>query len=196
MRVLHHELPMTDTHSSVPFEAALIIPVPEAEPLVARYRSAFDPAAALGVPAHVTVNYPFQPHITRPVEAHAQLSALLLTFSQFAFSLSEIRSFPGVIYLAPTPPGPFISLINAIAAAFPDSPPYEGQFEAPVPHLTVAQVEPAAFTPILTNLAREAASVLPLQAQAMEIWLMDNKEVQWRTRAVFPLGAPRDFPPA
>jgi len=41
--------------------SALIVPVPEVERLVGRYRAALDPAAAWGVPAHVTVVYPFLP---------------------------------------------------------------------------------------------------------------------------------------
>ena len=36
-------------------ETALIVPVPEVEPIVGRFRAVYDPAAAAGVPAHVTV---------------------------------------------------------------------------------------------------------------------------------------------
>src|SRR5712675_2883024 len=42
-------------------ESALIVRVPAAEPHVSGLRARFDPAAALGVPAHVTVLYPFVP---------------------------------------------------------------------------------------------------------------------------------------
>ena len=40
-------------------ESALVVLVPEADPLVGPFRSFFDPSAALGVPAHVTLLYPF-----------------------------------------------------------------------------------------------------------------------------------------
>jgi hypothetical protein len=40
-------------------ETALIFPVPEAEALVSRLREKYDPSAAVGVPAHVTILYPF-----------------------------------------------------------------------------------------------------------------------------------------
>jgi hypothetical protein len=46
---------MTQTYSAV------LVPVPEAERVVSRYRARLDGAAALGVPAHVTVLYPFVP---------------------------------------------------------------------------------------------------------------------------------------
>ncbi len=36
-----------------------MVPVPAVEPLVARYRDRFDAAAGGGVPAHITVLYPF-----------------------------------------------------------------------------------------------------------------------------------------
>jgi hypothetical protein len=40
-------------------QTAIIIPVGAAEPIVGRWHRQFDPAAAAGVPAHVTVIYPF-----------------------------------------------------------------------------------------------------------------------------------------
>ena len=42
-------------------ESGLIVIVPEAEDLVGRFRIQFDSSAAVGVPAHVTVLYPFKP---------------------------------------------------------------------------------------------------------------------------------------
>lgn len=178
------------------FEAALVIPVPEAEPLVRPYRFKFDPSAAVGVPAHITVNYPFKPHLSRPSEARKDPSRLLAAFPQFTFSLLEVRTFPGVIYLAPDPPLPFIALIEAVAHAFPDSPPYEGHFEQPVPHLTVAQVEENALPPIRSEFSRQAKVSLPIRARATEIWLMDNRETQWKTRAIFPLKPSAAIPSA
>jgi hypothetical protein len=42
-------------------ETAVLVPVPEAERVVSPPRSRLDGAAALGVPAHVTVLFPFVP---------------------------------------------------------------------------------------------------------------------------------------
>ena len=42
-------------------QTAIIVPVGAAEPIVGRWRTRFDPAAAAGVPAHVTIIYPFLP---------------------------------------------------------------------------------------------------------------------------------------
>jgi hypothetical protein len=41
--------------------SALIVEVPAAEPAVARHRERLDSSAPLGVPAHITVLYPFLP---------------------------------------------------------------------------------------------------------------------------------------
>ena len=40
---------------------ALIIEVPEAEPLVGEVRHQFDPVSNSGIPAHITLLYPFVP---------------------------------------------------------------------------------------------------------------------------------------
>ena len=52
-------------------ESALVVRVPEAEPVVNRFRAAYDPSAPAGVPAHVTLLYPFKPPdaLTEPVLA-------------------------------------------------------------------------------------------------------------------------------
>ena len=41
--------------------SALLIPVPAAEPAVRAWRGQFDPSAAAGVPAHITLLVPFMP---------------------------------------------------------------------------------------------------------------------------------------
>ena len=40
-------------------QSAVLVPVPEAERAVSRHRTRLDRAAAWGVPAHVTILYPF-----------------------------------------------------------------------------------------------------------------------------------------
>jgi hypothetical protein len=88
----------------------------------------------------------------------------------------------GAIYLAPTPVEPFVRRIAAVASLFPDSPPYEGQIDRPVPHLTVAQAEKATLSRIQADSAERAMRFLPLYSLAREVRLIDNSEVQWKTR--------------
>jgi hypothetical protein len=53
--------PGCHTAAVEPTESALIVAVPEAEWAVAALRAAYDPAASWGMPAHITVLYPFLP---------------------------------------------------------------------------------------------------------------------------------------
>jgi hypothetical protein len=42
-------------------ESTILVPVPEAEPVVGQLRARLDRAASRGIPAHVTILYPFVP---------------------------------------------------------------------------------------------------------------------------------------
>lgn len=172
-----------------PFEAALVMPVPEAEPLVSGYRQRYDRSAALGMPAHITITYPFRAYVTRPGEVLSELRSLLSAFPEFPFTLSEVRTFPEFVYLAPSPPDPFLALIDAILSRFPDSPPYGGEYDEIIPHLTVAQAEKTGVPALREQFSSFAAPFLPLAARARLIWLVDNSETLWKTRAVLPLGS-------
>src|SRR6185503_13858349 len=89
-------------------ESALTVNVPEAEPYVGALRGRFDPAAKLGVPAHITVLYPFIPpeRITHAVVRRVRDT--LSSFAAFDFRLIRIARFPTALYLAPEPAQPFI----------------------------------------------------------------------------------------
>ena len=178
---------MNNLTISKQIEAAIILPVQEVELLVSDFRRRYDPLASVGVPAHITINYPFTPHINRPKKAGADLLVLISEFSQFYYNLTEIRTFDQVVYLFPEPTEPFISLIKAIFTRFPDSPPYKGEFTQPIPHLTVAQVEKDEILQVKEELTKRLGSLLPLPAKARELWLIDNSEKIWKRRQVFPL---------
>ena len=103
-------------------ESALIVLVPEAEPLVGSLRNKYDPSAAEGVPAHVTVLYPFK----QPTEiVEGVLDMLRRTFAEFSpfqFSLAEARRFQsGVLYLALTDAERFRDLPWRSGAGFPNT---------------------------------------------------------------------------
>jgi hypothetical protein len=70
-----------------------VVPIPEAEPVVGRWRSTLDPSAAYGVPAHVTVMYPFLPLDTVDREALAELFA---GYAAFDVVLARCARLPGL----------------------------------------------------------------------------------------------------
>src|SRR5690349_7818979 len=116
-------------------ESALVIVVPEAEPSVAALRVRHDPVAALGMPAHVTLVYPFvAPHRIDAAVLDG-VRAAVATVAPFEFTLAEIRRFPRTAYLAPEPDAPFVALTRSLTNAFPEQQPYGGVHGTIVPHL-------------------------------------------------------------
>jgi hypothetical protein len=174
-----------------PPESALLIPVPAAEPLVADVRTAYDPSAALGVPAHITLLYPFVEPRAITEDTVATLHAAFVRHEPFGFSLREARWFGReTLYLAPEPAAPFLGLIEELAAGFPDHPLYGGAFEEVIPHLTVADpgrlgLAPPGLRDVVEGLERR----LPVEAVADEVHLMvEGADARWSVRERFPLG--------
>jgi len=171
-------------------ETALLVPVAAAEPLVRKHRLALDPVAPLGVPAHVTVLYPFIPPDDVDQSVCDAITKVLTDFAPFRFTLTEVRQFAdGVIYLAPEPAQPFIAITEALARQWPDQQPYGGAFDEVIPHLSVAMAngESAAH-----KIEAALNGGLPLETHADAVWLMEGqRDDRWAIRAVFPLSADR-----
>lgn len=169
-------------------ESALVALIPEVEGLVEPFRSRYDPAAAIGVPAHVTTLYPFKPPHDLTDEVMTTLRELLWALPGFAVSFSETRRFPGVLYLAPDPAEPFRLITEAIVRRFPDTPPYGGAFAEIIPHLTLAQIDdPKRLDEVAAAFQERAAGRLPIRANVEAIALMDNAGGPWRVSAQFSL---------
>jgi hypothetical protein len=179
-------------------ESALVVLVPEAEAAAGPCRGLHDPAAAVGVPAHVTILYPFKPPATVTAEDLDALRDLFARYPRFDFTLAELRRFPGVLYLAPEPADPFNALTEAVVALYPETPPYGGAYAEVIPHLTLAQpADPAQVDEIEAEFRRTCARNLPVRATVTEVVLMDNAQHVWQVRAAFPLGLElRDAIPA
>jgi len=161
----------------LPSQSALAVLVPEAEPLVRTFRDKYDPSAAAGMSAHITVLYPFKPPDEIGDNVLDKIRQCLTGLPIFDFSLAAIRRFAGgVLYLAPQPDELFRRLTSAIWNCFPETPPYEGKYSKIVPHLTVAQPgDEEQLHKIATNFERTAGHKLPIPAMAREIVLMDMR---------------------
>ncbi|CAG0936116.1 hypothetical protein TFLX_04982 [Thermoflexales bacterium] len=169
-------------------ESALIIAVPEAEPLVKQLRERFDSSAAMGVPAHLTILYPFMPPSEITPEVLAELRKLFAQFAAFEFTLPETRCFPDVLFLSPSPAEPFKALTHAIIKRYPDYPPYGGAFTEVVPHLTIADMdEPDQLEAIQRDFLNQHGAQLPVKAMASEVLLIENTSGRWEVRQMFAL---------
>lgn len=170
-------------------EAALVVLVPQVEPLIGKYRERHDSSAALGVPAHITVNYPFVPGVTRTEATLEELAMLFAEWEPFDFSLVHLARFPDVLYLAPEPEAPFTNLIAAVAARYPESPPYGGAHSEVIPHLTIAKTaDERVLKSLETRLASLLEGHLPVAARAEEVWLLENQGERWENVVAFRLG--------
>ncbi|MEO8572267.1 MAG: 2'-5' RNA ligase family protein [Chloroflexota bacterium] len=161
------------------------VPVP---PALERLRRRWDLAAGTGVPAHVTILFPFLPAEALLAEVRCDLAAIAAAQQPFDVRFERVDRFPGVVYVPPEPATPFIRLTEAFAARFPDYPPYGGAFEVIIPHLTVAE---SADAP-LDEIAAAARRALPFRhhVSTLEV-LVESGEGRWRTRWRLPLGVRR-----
>ena len=144
---------------------ALIVPVREA----GAYYS-----GAPGVPAHVTLLFPF---VEGDEVDEQAVRDLLSRFPAFDFELDRVERFEnGVPWLHPSPSAPFADLTAAIFERWPDNPPYEGAFDEVIPHVTIT---------------REDVEQLPIRCRATEVWLIEEQGEEpggaWATRLQIPL---------
>jgi 2'-5' RNA ligase len=166
----------------MPRRTALIVVVPEAEPAVGALRLQHDSSAPKGVPAHVTILFPFAP--PDQVEEGA-LTRLFAEFPAFDFSLDRVERFDDeVVWLHPEPSRPFEDLTAAVFERFPSYPPYEGAHDVVIPHLTVSD----------SGLV-DVDAQLPIVSHAHEVTLIEEAEAdgRWAVRLAFPLAS---LPPA
>jgi len=98
-------------------ERGLTIMIPEAEILVRSFRANFQSSAASNFPAHITINHPFVPALENFAQVEELLVELFSRFAAFQFTLTEICTFPNVLYLATEPVEQFMALINAVIEA-------------------------------------------------------------------------------
>jgi hypothetical protein len=165
-------------------DTALLVAVPEAEPVVAAWRARHDGSASRGVPAHVTILYPFVPRSAWNValEAEARDVVQASGVEPFRATFARARRFPGVVYLEPSPSEPFAMLTAAFVRRWPEHPPYGGAFDA-VPHLTVADDEGADADAIEADVRVH----LPVVAEITAVWLMGDSPNGWEHLGSFEL---------
>ncbi|MHB9855852.1 2'-5' RNA ligase family protein [Streptomyces krungchingensis] len=165
-------------------QTGLVVRIPEAEPAVRAWRERLDPSAGEGVPAHVTVLFPFLDERRIDRDTHTALGEVIGRHRPFEVRFARCGGFPGILYLAPEPEAPFRRLTEAIADRWPEAPPYGGQFDDVVPHLTVAQGQDAT---VLAEVGTDLRGRLPVTACVSAVDLMVHDGVRWRLRASFPL---------
>jgi 2'-5' RNA ligase len=146
--------------------------------------------ARLGVPAHVTLLFPFVPATDLSTADAERAARVVGRVPAFDIAFREARTFDpaptseGAVWLAPEPTGPFVDLTTTLAAAFPAYPPYGGLHDTVIPHLTLAEVN--VDVPTLLAAARPS---LPFSRRVAEAALLvEDDEGRWRIERRLALG--------
>jgi hypothetical protein len=169
-------------------ETAIVVPVEGAELLLSTAATALDFDRPPGMPAHVTLLYPFV-DAERLVVGHAYEAQRALSGVQpFECSFSSIGRFddpPVAIYLEPKPVEQFSAMIEALIEAFPKFPPYGGAVEEVVPHLTIVETADR-------NLWAEAEEwvkpQLPVRTSVQGFSIYTQTDTGWVEQFKLPLG--------
>ena len=164
-------------------ETCLILPVPAAEPLVGPLRARLDRSAAEGIPAHITILYPFVPDDLLSDQDLLALRSLFAAHAPIHFELGGIGEFPDVLYLELDLVEPFIELTNRVWQRWPEHPPYRGTHRTVIPHLTVASGALVSTREIREDLEKG----LPISARADEAWLLRGDHGRWHRSHQFGL---------
>jgi 2'-5' RNA ligase len=165
-------------------QSALIVSV-EIPQRIERIRQRHVQVARSGVPAHVTILFPFAVPSTLGARDLASVARIAGDTPAFPVRFARVARFEGALWLDPVPVEPFRSLIRAAAAAFPAYPPYGGIHAAdPVPHLTIALGTAATFD----GLQAEVEAHLPFDVlvEAIEL-IVEGHDGRWRREERFAL---------
>jgi len=169
---------------------ALIVKVPEAEAAVGDLRARFDAVSQLGVPAHITILFPFMPPDRVTPAVLQRVQAALDDVPAFAYALESVGRFEATTFLAPVPAEPFVLLTASMARQFPDFPPYGGQHDGTIPHLTVAHGDVENSRLAALELEKRLRAGPPIQAECNAVSLIENSSGRWQDMHVFKLTRP------
>ena len=181
---LKQNMPVSAEHPS-----AVVVSVPDAEPIVSGWRRLFDSSAAQGMPAHVTALYPFLPPARLTDGVIAQLLDICATFPAIEVEFKSTSRFPNHLYLEPEPPDKLVALTEAITAVWPETPPYGGAFDAIVPHLTVAQEGQVASEQQLREIEADLLIRLPIRTRLTHAGVYLCESGRWRAHTNLPFAA-------
>jgi len=161
----------------VRLQSSLLVPVRQADSHIGRWRYALDPLARGGVPAHVTLIVPWLDPDRLDAEVFAELERTLADVKAFDFDLTHVAWFGRrVLWAAPEPEQPFLDLIGRLAEHY-STPPWGGEFEEVIPHLTVGH---AGDHGQLVAVAAEVTVRLPVHCRASEVWVMVGGGDSWQ----------------
>ena len=166
---------------------ALIVEVPEAELMVRDLREEFDRVSLLGMPAHITVLYPFLEQSNIDESQLELMQSVFDGFGNFGFQLNEVGEFQETVYLSPSPKERFTDLTKAIERMFPEYPPFGGIHDSIIPHLSVLNGSTEHISKVRKELEIRLKMTGPIESICNEVILLEFANHKWRKLDVFAL---------
>jgi len=149
-----------------------------------------DPTAPRGVPAHVTVLFPFVPREAIDDAVRSAVREAIGSMTAFDYRFTRVERFGADnVHLAPEPAEAFLALIGTVSDRWPDYPPYGGVIETVVPHLTIGDRLAEGEADAVAEQAQEALRRHgPITGRAAAVWLMTrDADGRWSTDSVHAL---------
>ncbi|TCO49187.1 2'-5' RNA ligase [Kribbella antiqua] len=171
---------------------AVLITVPSLADYTDRWRSVSRSTARPQVPLtelippHVTVLVPW---VVEPTSDDVRrLAEAVESFEPFELSFPTAGQFPnGTVWLRPEPFAQVVSLLYSVFQAFPECPPYGGEFPDPHPHLTISSASQGGPAVLAEAQAALAAAPAPsVLLSELGLWREDEQGV-WRQFDAVPL---------
>ena len=170
--------------------SALVVVAAEAEAVVGDSRLRYGrEAVERGLPAHLTILFPFVPATEIDDGLLEGLRQLYAPIGSFAYDLASVEAFPDAAWLAPRPAEPFHELVEITRQAFPALPPYGDPDLAVVPHCTIGtDDDPDRVEAMVRELQGVLGPRLPIRCRSDEVVLLcEGAGGTWARRAAFPL---------
>jgi hypothetical protein len=159
--------------------SALVVPITLPAALAA-VRDASDPMAARGVPAHVTILFPFLAASSLGASDHDILADIARLHAAFVARFDQVEQREQLVWLLPADQSPFLDLTAAIVERWPDQPPYGGVHAALIAHLTLVETADPGVRDAAAAVAREVG---PFEVAVSELLLItESMAGTWQTK--------------
>lgn len=162
-----------------------MIPVPAADALLASVKARHSRTVREGVPAHVSLLYPFVAAGELDERVVSALGELFVEQVPMSVEFAERYRHSGFVALRPDPIEGLKELTNKVRFRWPEVMPYGGIYGDVEPHLTVAMCHSDG---VAMTIGHEVAAELPISTELREAWLVVF-ERRWILRARFEFGA-------